>query len=65
MQHVGLYVGEGRFIHSARGGVQISELSAPDPVGKWWFEPVGGSEKGVVGAKTQRREDVSHHRLNQ
>jgi cell wall-associated NlpC family hydrolase len=34
--HVGLYLGEGRFIHSATGGVQISELSESDPVGKWW-----------------------------
>ncbi len=35
--HVGLYVGDGQFIHSAQGGVQISALSASDPVGKWWF----------------------------
>lgn len=35
--HVGLYIGDGRFIHSARGGVQISVLSESDPVGKWWF----------------------------
>jgi cell wall-associated NlpC family hydrolase len=35
--HVGLYIGEGQFIHSARGGVQISALSASDSVGKWWF----------------------------
>jgi cell wall-associated NlpC family hydrolase len=35
--HVGLYVGNGRFIHSASGGVQISVLSDQDPVGKWWW----------------------------
>jgi cell wall-associated NlpC family hydrolase len=35
--HVGLYIGEGQFIHSARGGVQISALSASDSIGKWWF----------------------------
>lgn len=35
--HVGLYIGDGQFIHSARGGVQISALSASDSVGKWWF----------------------------
>ena len=45
VQHVGLYVGEGRFIHSARGGVQISELSAADPVGKWWFDRWNGARR--------------------
>jgi NlpC/P60 family len=35
--HVGLYVGSGRFIHSATKGVQISTLSAVDPYGRWWY----------------------------
>ena len=35
--HVGLYVGEGRFIHSATRGVQLSTLSAEDPYGRWWY----------------------------
>lgn len=35
--HVGLYVGDGRFIHSATNGVQVSTLSAEDPYGRWWF----------------------------
>jgi murein DD-endopeptidase len=35
--HVGMYVGNGRFIHSATRGVQISTLSAQDPYGRWWF----------------------------
>jgi hypothetical protein len=35
--HVGLYAGQGRFIHSATKGVQISTLSAVDPYGRWWF----------------------------
>ncbi len=35
--HVGLYVGQGRFIHSATKGVQISTLSAVDPYGRWWY----------------------------
>jgi len=43
--HVGLYLGEGRFIHSATGGVQISQLSASDPVGKWWFERWVGARR--------------------
>ena len=36
--HVGLYVGDGRFIHSATRGVQISVLSADDPYGRWWWK---------------------------
>jgi cell wall-associated NlpC family hydrolase len=36
--HVGLYIGEGRFIHSATRGVQVSALSAEDPYGRWWYK---------------------------
>jgi murein DD-endopeptidase len=36
--HVGLYVGGGRFIHSATRGVQVSILSAQDPYGRWWYK---------------------------
>ena len=36
--HVGLYVGGGRFIHSATRGVQVSNLSASDPYGRWWYK---------------------------
>jgi cell wall-associated NlpC family hydrolase len=35
--HVGLYVGERRFIHSATRGVQVSTLSEDDPYGRWWY----------------------------
>jgi hypothetical protein len=36
--HVGLYVGEGQFIHSASRGVQLSRLSSDDPYGRWWWK---------------------------
>lgn len=35
--HVGLYIGQGRFIHSAARGVQVSTLSPDDPYGRWWY----------------------------
>jgi cell wall-associated NlpC family hydrolase len=38
VSHVGLYIGEGRFIHSASRGVQVSILSGEDPYGRWWFK---------------------------
>jgi cell wall-associated NlpC family hydrolase len=34
--HVGLYVGNGQFIHSASGGVKLSSLTATDPDSRWW-----------------------------
>jgi hypothetical protein len=36
--HVGLYIGGGRFIHSATRGVQVSVLSGGDPYGRWWYK---------------------------
>jgi cell wall-associated NlpC family hydrolase len=37
VSHVGLYVGERRFIHSSSAGVRLSLLSEDDPSGKHWF----------------------------
>ena len=45
--HVGLYIGAGRFIHSASGGVQTSTLSADDPYGKWWYKRWVGTRRIV------------------
>ncbi len=45
VSHVGLYLGEGRFIHSATGGVQISVLSGLDPYGRWWFQRWVGARR--------------------
>ena len=35
--HVGLYVGEGKFIHSSSTGVKLSRLDASDPEGVYWI----------------------------
>jgi cell wall-associated NlpC family hydrolase len=45
--HVALYVGEGKIIHSANGGVQISVLSPSDSYGKWWWKRWVGARRVV------------------
>ncbi|NNG16933.1 MAG: C40 family peptidase [Gemmatimonadales bacterium] len=45
--HVGLYVGDGQFIHSASQGVQLSRLSNDDPYGRWWWERWVGARRVV------------------
>jgi cell wall-associated NlpC family hydrolase len=37
VSHVGLYIGEGRFIHSSSTGVRLSLLNENDPTGRHWF----------------------------
>lgn len=34
--HIGLYIGDGQFIHSASDGVKLSSLTAGDPDSQWW-----------------------------
>ena len=38
VSHVGMYLGGGRFVHSATGGTQVSRLTADDPIGRWWLD---------------------------
>lgn len=45
--HVGLYLGEGRFIHSASRGVEVSTLRPTDPVGRYWWERWVGARRIV------------------
>lgn len=45
--HVGLYLGDGRFIHSASDGVQVSRLSPDDVYGRWWYRRWIGARRVV------------------
>jgi len=45
--HVGLYLGDGRFVHSARRGVQVSTLSDTDPEGRWYWKRWVGARRIV------------------
>lgn len=45
--HVGLYLGRGKFIHSASRGVQESTLSDADPYGRWWYQRWVGARRVV------------------
>lgn len=49
VSHVGLYLGERRFIHSSSSrGVTESTLSGTDPSGQWWFVRWVGARR-VIG----------------
>jgi cell wall-associated NlpC family hydrolase len=37
VSHVGMYVGEQKFIHSSNTGVKLSRLEGRDPEGAWWL----------------------------
>ncbi len=40
-----LSLGDGRFIHSASRGVQVSVLSGEDPYGRWWYQRWVGARR--------------------
>ncbi|HEX6088574.1 MAG TPA: C40 family peptidase [Gemmatimonadales bacterium] len=46
--HVGLYIGDGRFIHSASRGVQISRLGDDDPNGRYWYRRWVGARRIIA-----------------
>ena len=45
--HVGMYVGEQTFIHSASTGVRLSRLEPQDPDGAWWVTRWVGARRIV------------------
>ena len=43
--HVGMYVGEQKFIHSSNTGVKLSRLEVHDPEGAWWLSRWVGARR--------------------
>ncbi len=43
--HVGLYVGDGKFIHSSSRGVRMSQLRPDDPDGAYWWRRWQGARR--------------------
>ena len=54
--HVGMYLGDGRFVHSASRGVQVSVLRGDDPYGRWWYTRWVGARR-IVNEDGERLED--------
>lgn len=54
--HVGMYLGDGRFIHSATRGVHVSVLSPDDPYGRWWYTRWVGARR-IVDGEGKRLDD--------
>jgi murein DD-endopeptidase len=48
--HVGMYLGEGKFIHSATRGVLVSVLSDADPYGRGWYRRWVGARRILDGS---------------
>jgi hypothetical protein len=51
--HVGLYVGEGKFIHSSNTGVRLSQLDPHDPEANYWIPRWVGARR-IIGAEGER-----------
>ena len=49
VSHVGLYVGDGRFIHSSSSGVKTSRLDPGDPDGRYWWPRWVGARRVTGG----------------
>jgi cell wall-associated NlpC family hydrolase len=45
--HVGMYVGELKFIHSSSRGVTLSRLSPDDPEGSYWLDRWVGARRVI------------------
>ena len=43
--HVGMYVGEQKFIHSSNSGVKLSRLEVHDAEGAWWLSRWVGARR--------------------
>src|SRR2546429_7562772 len=52
--HVGLYVGELKFIHSSNRGVKLSRLDPADPEGAYWLDRRVGARRGVPSTRLPR-----------
>ena len=46
--HVGMYVGERKFIHSSNTGVRLSRLDPQDPEASWWLPRWVGARRVVT-----------------
>jgi len=47
VSHVGLYVGDGQFLHSSSTGVKLSSLTASDGDSRWWRDRWVGARRIV------------------
>ncbi len=47
MTHVGMYVGELKFIHSSTRGVKLSRLDPQDPEGAYWLDRWAGARRVI------------------
>src|SRR2546426_11207487 len=58
--HVGMYVGELKFIHSSNRGVKLSRLDPADPEGAYWLDRWVGARRVIPGTGLRRHEVTGH-----